>query len=448
MGASLAFWLLAGCGAASPYPVEGCPAINQESTPNQASGSFVIDEQTLRPCAASQSIVEGATQATPPEIMRAQLDLGVCLANLHADAAALTVFGDIVHEGASHPYFHAVLAHLANLHGRLGVAADIQVFMIHFTVEDLVSFERSGRSATSGHARYLLGRNRYVSGSFHEAIAVFHEVRPDQPDYVHARALEAVSHLRLRRDDASRAVWIELTQVASEQSVRDLAWLNVGRLDYTAGRYADAIAAWARVTPCGRHGGAAQFGRAWGYFRANDLAAAEHALDTLPSAALQTTERAEAALLRVMIEFTRCRYAQALTLLDAFVRNFRLQLGLLQQYVHSLDENDAFETYRHGLDGSLSQPVREVFADPSVQRQLAYARHLDLFDVRATDSLGSRVLQDHLMQESLAVGTANDLVRARASRIADDLQDLLSQARTIRIESLHALTRPSADSEE
>ncbi|MFW5692907.1 MAG: tetratricopeptide repeat protein, partial [Thermoguttaceae bacterium] len=82
----------------------------------------------------------------------------------------------------------------------------------------------------------------YVQGEFDEAIQLFQRVDRQSEYYVKARFFEGIAHVRNRRAQPAITAFRAITEAIEEgvtgvedvQRMRDLAWLSLARVYYTA----------------------------------------------------------------------------------------------------------------------------------------------------------------------------------------------------------------------
>src|SRR5690606_20956879 len=89
---------------------------------------------------------------------------------------------------------------------------------------------------------YLLGRSKYAQGDFEKAIELFEQVPRSSKWYVQARMFAGITHVRLRQArpaiQSFRSIIDALeegdVETEEEDRIRDLAWLSLARVYYTA----------------------------------------------------------------------------------------------------------------------------------------------------------------------------------------------------------------------
>ena len=158
-------------------------------------------------------------------------------------------------------------------------------------------------------------------------------------------------------------------------------------------------------------------------------------------------------VLKAGIYFAHCQYDNAEATVDEFEREFepikRELDGYLAQYQDNAQFFDFLKKVRSGeanLPPRIRGIVESALGDRTLLRNIEYVRVLDDEERRLGQappefknaSLGARILQDVSVARSLAVDAAGDLARGRYNRLMEELQDLLNQSTSIKIEILNA----------
>src|SRR5690606_96526 len=157
-------------------------------------------------------------------------------------------FDEITQQGQAHNYFGQTLQWLAQLATQLPEPAGIIEKVGRYGVDQLDQFNTAQSADLYNHLIYLMGRYKYQQLEFDEAVALFQRVDRQSDYYVYARFFEGISHVRLRRAQPAiqsfraiiEAIDQGVTGIDDTQRMRDLAWLSLARVYYTASNRTDA----------------------------------------------------------------------------------------------------------------------------------------------------------------------------------------------------------------
>ena len=285
-----------------------------------------------------QQVVEGATEDGESSRRQAQFFLAKALVHLGYDHAALALLDEITREGRAHPYFVQTLPWLGRLLQRLPQATGAIEVAGRFAEGDL---ERAGSALdaeTRARLQLALGEYAYREGDFQRAVTRFGAVDKASSLRLRARFMQGVAEVRRRRAqpavrafrDVVRLVDAGKTNGAEEaERMRQLAWLSIGRVYYTAAHGArdkkrqgaligNAVHAWQQVDEESEYWLDALFESAWALFIADEHARALGNLHALLSPYFEGALYPEAQLLQAVIFFISCQMGNTSAALDRY----------------------------------------------------------------------------------------------------------------------------------
>ncbi|MCC6877091.1 MAG: tetratricopeptide repeat protein [Sandaracinaceae bacterium] len=451
------------------------PAPPAEGPPSEALANALRLYQQERYMEASvqfQRVVEGETQDAPANVQKAQFFLGKALYHLRFYQSALAIFDEITQQGQGHLYFGQTLQWLAQLATQLPEPAGIIEKVGRYGVDQLEQFNNSESAELYNHLIYLMGRFKYGQGEFDEAIALFERVDRQSPYYVHARFFSGIAHVRNRRAQPAiqsfRAIIDAINQgvrgVEAASRMRDLAWLSLARVYYTAANRTDAesgerevdgrllgnaVTAWNSIGAGSEYWLDALFEESWAFFLADQYSRAMGNIHTLFSPYFDEAYYPEALVLKAVIFFSACQIANAEAMIAQFHERFDPVQNELQTTLGQFEDNQQFfeflQRVRSG-EANLSPRIRGIVAsalsDRTLLRHLEYVRLLENEEQRLNQTpeefrasnLGNRILQDIFVAKSFAVDQTGDLARGRYNRLIEELSELMNQVDTVELE--------------
>lgn len=451
------------------------PAPPAEGPPSEALANALRLYQQERYMEASvqfQRVVEGETQDAPANVQKAQFFLGKSLYHLRFYQSALAIFDEITQQGQGHNYFGQTLQWLAQLATQLPEPAGIIEKVGRYGVDQLEQFNTAESADLYNHLIYLMGRHKYNQGEFDEAIALFQRVDRQSDYYVYARFFEGIAHVRTRHAQpaitAFRAIVEAIDQgvsgIEDTQRMRDLAWLSLARVYYTASNRTDqntgerevdgrllgnAVEAWNRIGTGSEYWLDALFEESWAFFLADEYSRAMGNIHTLYSPYFDDAYYPEALVLKSVIFFSACQVENAEAMITQFHERYDPVQTELQSTLEQFQDNQQFfdflQRVRSG-EANISPRIRGIVAsslsDRTLLRNLEYVRLLEAEEARLNQapdefknsSLGSRILQDIFVAKSFAVDQTGDLARGRYNRLIDELNELMTQVDTVELE--------------
>jgi tetratricopeptide (TPR) repeat protein len=315
---------------------------------------------------------------------------------------------------------------------------------------------------------YLMGRHLYAQGSFREAIDVFQEVSPKSKEYTYAKFFEGISFIRMRQARPATASFRSILEAidagdvegVDEERMRNLAWISLARVYYTAANQAQSgeidgtllgqsVESWTKVEQSSEYWLDSLFESSWAFFLADEYSRALGNVHTLYSPYFDDAFYPEALVLKAVTFFVNCQVDNA----EATVAQFHDRYDPVKQELDSVlkkhQDNAAFFEFlkkvRHD-EAELSSRVRPIvksaLSDRTVLQHLEYVAILDKEEARLAKSgekfqgspVGEKVLEDVALARSFAVDQAGDLARGRYNRLIRELQDLGNQVDTVELE--------------
>jgi tetratricopeptide (TPR) repeat protein len=431
-------------------------------------------ERYLEAAVQFQRVVGGETDDAPGNVEKAQFFLGKSLYHLNFYQSALAIFDEIT-QNTNHTYFAQTLQWLAQLASQLPESAGIVERIGRYGVEMLEQFNTPDQADLYNQLLYLMGRFKYQTYEFDEAISLFERVSEGSRFYIDARFFMGISHVRLRHARPAVAAFRGIidgidagaTGVEDTGRMRNLAWISLARVYYAAANRVDAetgereidgallgnaVEAWNNVSQDSEYWLDALFEESWAFFLADEYARAMGNIHTLFSPYFNDAYYPEALVLKAVVFFTACQIENAEAMISQFHERYDpVQSELMAQLESFEGDNQRFFEFLvalrdHPEDSTLSDRILPVvstaLSDRTVLRNLEYVRLLEAEEAHLNETpaefrnspLGARILQDIFVAKSFAIDTTGDLVRTRFNRLIDDLNDLLNQVDTIELE--------------
>jgi hypothetical protein len=422
-----------------------------------------------------QRVVEGETPDAPANVQKAQFFLGKCLYHLHYYQSALAVFDEVSEQGRNHVFFDQTLQWLAQLASQLPEPAGIIDKIGRFGVDQLEQFNNADNADLYNQLLYLMGRSKYNQGEFDKAIQLFDKVSKENKWYVKARFFTGISYVRMRKVQPAATAFREIITALDEgdtegvddpNRMRDLAWISLARIYYTAANrttaegerkvdgvlLGNAVEAWTKLEPESEYWLDSLFEASWAFFLADEYSRALGNVHTLNSPYFKGSFYPEALVLKAVVFFSNCQMQNATAVVQQFHEKYDPVKTKLDELLTKYQDNAQFFEFlskiREGKT-DLAKEVRGIVAsalsDRSVLANLEYVTLLDDENKNLekspgqfkSSSLGARIQQDVLVAKSFAVDQAGDIAKARYNRLIDEMQDLSNQIDTVEIETLN-----------
>lgn len=448
------------------------PGLSQRPSQTLATALQKYDlEQNAEAAVLLQRVVEGASDDAPERVQQAQFFLAKVLLRLGYLQSASALFDEIALAGPRHGYHDQGLPWLLELGRRMPDPSAVIASVGRYDQAQIEQAARELAPERGAELWLLAGRAALAAGAFEPAAERLGRVPADSPAFLQAQVLAGVAHVRRRRAKPAIAAFQSVLAAIEDDSadvpdsererMRNLAWLSLGRVYYTAAFTApdaeqgrllgNAVEAWSRVEQSSDEWLDALFESAWALFVTDEHARALGNLHALLSPYFPGAFYPEAHVLRAVIYFNSCQMDNADA---ALARLHRLYDPVSEALLRATDGGFDAAAARALLaavedPGSQLQPAtRAVLGRVLGDRELRRARAaLDALgtEERAlakapaalrTSSLGERIQQDVLVARSLQLEQVGTLVQARVERLLRELQEVSNQADTIEIETL------------
>ncbi len=423
-------------------------------------------ERYLEGAVQLSRVVSGESDDSLANVHKAQFFLAKALFHLRFHRGALALFEEIAQAGPSHAYFEQALPWLAQLATQLPEPAGIVELVGRYPPAMVDALDRQETRAVHDHLLYLSGRHAYAEGALDDAIARFDRVSEGSSHYVAARMFAGVTHVRMRHARPAIAAFRAVLDAPDlTPSGRNLAWLSLARVYYTAANRTDelgdrtldpallenALAAWDRVEPTSEHWLDARFEQSWGLYLANQESRAMGNVFALLSPYFEDAYYPEAFVIKAVVFFSACQTENAEAMIHEFHRRYDPVREELASTLAGLPDHDALYRFLADVrrDPARLPPrirgiVSSALSDRTLLRHLEYVRVLDdeLARLEASPEpiraspLGDRMRADLGVTRAFAVDRGGDLVRARFDRLLTELDELMSQMDTVEVEML------------
>jgi tetratricopeptide (TPR) repeat protein len=420
-----------------------------------------------------QRVIEGETKDAAGNKQKAQFFLAKSLYHLKFYQSALAIFDEISQMGKGHLFYDQTLQWLAQLASQLPEPAGIIEKVGRYDVSMIQQFNQGEGKQFYGQLLYLQGRSKYAQGEFEQAISLFEKVPKDNKWYVQARMFTGISHIRARQArpaiQAFRSIVDALeegdVETDEEDRVRDLAWLSLARVYYTAANKVDdetgerevdgkllgaAVDAWTRIDTGSEYWLDALFEGSFAFFLADEFSRALGNIHTIFSPYFEKTAYyPEALVLKAVVFFYNCQMENASAMVAKFHERYDPVQTELTTKLAEFKDNESFYRFlvavreeKANLSPSIRPIVASALSDRTVLRHLEYVKQLEAEEKRLKDtppafknsSVGARILQDSALAKSFAVEQAGDLARGRYNRLIESLQDFNNQIDAVDLE--------------
>lgn len=457
-----------GDGAVAP-PVEGPPS----EVLAQAISLYQSESDRKKEAAVQfQRVVEGETSDAPANVQKAQFFLGKSLYHLGYYQSALAIFDEITQAGVGHSYYNATLEWLAQLATQLPESAGIIERIGRYDLAELEKFNNTDNKKLYNQLIYLMGRYKYQQGEFDVAIELFQKMDTDSEFYVSSKFFEGITHVRLRRAQPAIAAFKEVIAkvdggaegVEDPDRLKNLAWLSLGRVYYTAsiknsaetgemevdGRVlGNAVEAWNKVEVSSEYWLDAMFEESWAFYLADEYARAMGNIHALNSPYFKDSYYPESIVIKAVVFYTACQWDNAMSMIQQFHDRYDPVQTELEAKLAEFQDNQQFFDFLQNVragKATLSDRIRGVvttaLSDRTILRHLEYHKMLDDESKRLNaspaefknSSLGARIDQDILLAKSFAVDQAGDLAKNRFNRLIEELRLLMQRVDEIDVE--------------
>ena len=430
------------------------------------------DERYLEAGVQFQRVLEGGTRDNAGNKQKAQFFLAKSLFHMKYYQSALALFDEISQLGSGHLFGEQTLQWLAQLASELPEPAGIIEKVGRYDAAQIEQFNSGDGEKLYAQLVYLLGRSKYAEGDFEGGITLFEKVPTSSKWFVRARMFAGISHIRLRQArpaiQAFRSILDALeggdVKVDDEQRMKDLAWLSLARVYYTAANKIDdetgdrevdgrflgaAVDAWSRIDTGSEYWLDALFEGSFAFFLADEFSRSLGNIHTIFSPYFEDSYYPEAQVLKAVVFFYNCQMDNASAMVARFHETYDPVQIELQAKLGEFQDNESFYQFllkvRDGnasLSPALKGIVSTALSDRTVLGHLEYVKVLEAEEKRLDEApaafknsaVGSRILQDTALAKSFAIEQAGDLARGRYTRLISELQDFMNQIDAVDLE--------------
>ncbi|MDP2306816.1 MAG: hypothetical protein Q8P18_12400 [Pseudomonadota bacterium] len=216
-----------------------------------------------------------------------------------------------------------------------------------------------------GQMAFLAAREAFHDDSYGLGLGMLKMVKEGDPIYPDAKALEGVILNQQGRPEDALKPFEAAQQAGRDKDIRfkDSVQLNMARSYYAAGNYPRAIQGYAAVSRGSEFWPQAQFERAWGHFRIDDLNGTLGVLYSLDTPFFSTWYFPEADLLRIYSMFLMCKFPEANLEIEAF-RAFYKPIHVSLQGWTGKSDAETFDLARRYAETGLFNPLPESILRP------------------------------------------------------------------------------------
>lgn len=448
-------------------------AVPEETEPSEVLANALRLYQAQNYSAAAvefQRVMDGESEDGPGNKQRAQFFLGKCFYQLRYYQSAFSVFDEITQAAAGHRYFNESLQWLAQLAYQLPETAGVIERIGRYGVQHLEQFNTPETRDVYMQLIFLMGRYQYGQGEFQEAVDLFGRIDIAAPQYIDAKFFSGIANVRMRRArpaiESFRAILtgLEEVEIEDEERMRNLAWLSLARVYYTAANRVDpetgehdlngqllgqAVEAWNQIEPTSEYWLDALFESSWAFFLADEYARALGNVHTLNSPYFPQAYYPEGTVIKAVTFFVNCQLENAEAMIQLFHTRYDPVRTQLDTTLAQFEDNASFfeflKAVRAGtaeLPDNIRGLVSSALSDRTVLRHLEYVAILEEEERRlnaepaefVNSAVGGRIMQDIALAKSFAQDSAGDIARGRYNRLIQELQDLSNQVDAVDLE--------------
>ena len=452
---------------------EAAAAVPEETEPSEVLANALRLYQAQSYSAAAvqfQRVLDGESGDGPGNQQRAQFFLGKCFYQMRYYQSAFSVFDEITQAAAGHRYFNESLQWLAQLAYQLPETAGVIERIGRYGVHHLEQFNTPETRDVYMQLIFLMGRYQYGQGEFQDAVDLFGRIDASMPQYIDAKFFEGIANVRMRRARpaivAFRAILdgLDSVEIENEERMRNLAWLSLARVYYTAANRVDpetgehningqflgqAVEAWNQIEPDSEYWLDALFESSWAFFLADEYSRALGNVHTLNSPYFPQAYYPEGVVIKAVTFFVNCQLENAEAMIQLFHTRYDPVRTQLDTTLAQFEDNASFfeflKAVRAGtaeLPENIRGLVASALSDRTVVRHLEYVAILESEETRLNaepadflgSAVGGRIMQDIALAKSFAQDGAGDIARGRYNRLIQELQDLSNQVDAVDLE--------------
>jgi len=403
-------------------------------------------------CVKYRQVLRAASEFERP-YQDAEFAMGRSLFALGFYQSAFAYFERIVEAGDTHPHYAAVLPQLLALHRK--VPGDMS------TLEKMARYDPALCPAADADEFFLnVGQYAFYESDLDRALEMLERVSDrDESLYLRARYLVGVVHVRREAAPPAFAAFQDILRFHRERGVAQsnerlvqLATLSVARMYFTISEFDNAVRYYDRISQFGDQWLDSLFEVSWAHFHLDNFPKALGNLHTLNSPYFEDEYFPESLVLQAVIFYERCRYADALEIIDRFIKEYwELRKELDTQLKAHSDPNE-FYLFLARLSikgGDFSLRLKRIFnaalSDKKLSRLFGLVVQLNeeidglnkLKDYAPARDMAEELVGDVLAYRELVIGEAGELARSRLQRVHQELKELLEQALKVKFEVLN-----------
>ncbi len=397
-------------------------------------------------------VIEGQSNDDEANKQRAEFYMGKAMFNLKYYSSSLSYFDKIVEAGPQHRYYQKTLQWLASLSNFLPESAGVLERIGKYTKKDL---EQEGLADNRDKLYYLLGRYFFTKSQFAEAKDLFSSV-PETSAEFYPKAqfflgMTWVREAKIQSDaqQSSRAALIKASEAfkgilrlgaayKDEKKIPkglrefvELANLSLGRVFYSAAQYPQSIKYYEKLEQRSPDWVESLFEASWSYFQVDGDSKALGNIHSVNSPFFDQEFYPETFILKAVIYFNRCNYAQAAEAIEEFNAIYpELRKQVDEVLAKQADNGQLFDyivkikTGEAGLTGRIRRAAEGALNDKTLAKSIEYVTELDK-ELKSFDksdpswkstAVPSNIHQDHTIQKAIAKNYAGQLARAPLQR--------------------------------
>jgi len=455
--------------AASPsvyaQPSPGTPSPGSPPSAEMRRGQMLYANGSYH--AASIELHKVITKMTADSVanrQRAEFFMAKAMFKLKLYAASLAYFDRVVTLGVNHRFHGATLKWLGALAGVLPEASGILDKIAKYDVKQV---DEPGNALVRDELVFAMARQLYRTNKFKEAVVMFGRVKRTSPLFLRAKFFTGIIGVRRYQARPALVAFKELLAIARKPVVRypkgdlkrfeNLALLQIARLFYSTQQFDLALKYYGLVPKSAPGWAASRREVAWAYSMKNEQSKALAAAHLATAPFLGRDLDPEARVLAAVIYYRKCLFGRALRAVDRFHAKYRPLRNQLKQLIRKITDNSDFYAYAAKLVANkgrvvtdLQRLTNEAFAYPFVARAVRWLDELDK-ELRAfgnTDkawqnsAVGSSVLQELTLHQSLAKNDAGKLLRDRLRRTYAEFREYVRDGIKVKYEAHEAKTKP------
>jgi TolA-binding protein len=332
--------------------------------------------------------------------------------------SALSYYGQILDQGASHPKYADALVGLVKVDEAL---ADDVIIPSRLNKEyDQASNVLGGKEFPQDvllKINYIVGRVNYEKGRYDDALSFLETVTAESPYFARAQYLRGVVLARTGKQNEAGIAFEKVLDIKADkvryleaQDLHDLALLGAARVAYGTGDYAKSVKYFESVPRFSRFWDQALFENGWARFQNEDLGGSLGSLQALHSPQFEGSFQPESWILSSTVYFFSCLYDEAKFALKSYENIYLPMSAKIQPLLEGDHDNEFFARL---LDGDKAEQL-----PPAVRNYLLANSRLVGF-------------RNYLTQLDAEKGQVAAIGQWRSSPIATELQQGIDAQRQL-----------------